>query len=237
MKKVLLSTVAASALLLVSVNAQAADLPPQPAAYAAPVVTTYNWTGIYVGLNGGWGWGQQDPLNIITNRFDNFSVGFSGGVFGGTLGAQIQSGHVVLGFESDIDWANLKGSSNLNPSVAGGLLGLVSATTNIDWVATVRGRVGYAFDNILLYGTGGVAALGAKTSLSLVPGGAACGAILTGCAGASRQIGAALGGGVEYGFTPNVSVKLEYLYVSAVSLDVSHHSEVRAGLNYRFGGN
>ena len=106
------------------------------------------------------------------------------------------------------------------PAALGGLLGLVSATTSIDWVVTVRGRVGYAFDNILLYGTGGVAALGAKTSLSLVPGGAACGAILTSCAGASRQIGAALGGGVEYGFTPNLSAKLEYLYVSAVSLDV-----------------
>ena len=83
------SAAAASALLLVSANANAADLPPRPAAYAAPVATAYNWTGIYLGINGGWGWGQQDPLNIITNRFDNFSVGFSGGVFGGTLGAQI----------------------------------------------------------------------------------------------------------------------------------------------------
>jgi outer membrane immunogenic protein len=237
MKMASLSAAAASVLLLVSANANAADLPPQPAAYVPAVATAYNWTGIYLGINGGWGWGQQDPLNIITNRFDNFSLGFSGGVVGGTFGAQIQAGRVVLGFESDIDWANLKGSSNLNPSVAGGLLGLVSATTNIDWVATVRGRVGYAFDNILLYGTGGVAALGAKTSLSLVPGGAACGAILTGCAGASRQIGAVIGGGVEYGITPNLSAKLEYLYISAVSLDVSHHGEVRAGVNYRFGGN
>ena len=237
MKKLALCSVATSALLLACANANAADLPARPPAYAAPVVATYNWTGIYFGLNGGWGWGQQDPLNIITNRFDNSSIGFSGGLFGGTLGAQIQSGHVVLGFESDIDWANLKGSSNISPTVAGGLLGLVSATTNIDWVATARARVGYAFDNVLVYGTGGLAVLGAKTSLSLVPGGAACGAILTGCAGASRQIGAALGGGVEYGFTPNLSAKLEYLYVSAVSLDVSHHSEVRGGLNYRFGGN
>ena len=237
MKKVWLSSVAASTLLLICANANAADLPVRPAPYAAPVVTTYNWTGIYLGINGGWGWGQQDPLNIITNRFDNFSVGFSGGLFGGTLGGQIQSGHVVLGFETDIDWANLKGSSNLNPSVGGGPLGLVSATTSIDWVATARVRVGYAHDNILFYATGGLAALGAKTSLSLVPGGATCGAILTGCAGANKQLGAALGGGIEYGFTPNVSVKLEYLHVSAVSLDVSHHSEVRAGVNYRFGGN
>ena len=235
MRKVSLGSVAASALFLICANANAADLPARPSAYATPVAAAYNWTGIYVGLNGGWGWGQQDPLNIISNRFDNSSIGFSGGLFGGTLGAQIQSSHVVLGFESDIDWANLKGSSNVSPTVAGGLLGLVSATTNIDWVATARARVGYAFDNVLVYGTGGLAVLGAKTSLSLVPGGAACGAILTGCAGASRQIGAALGGGVEYGLTPNLSAKLEYLYVSAVSLDVSHHSEVRAGVNYRFG--
>ena len=102
MKKVWLSSVAASTLLLMCANANAADLPVRPAPYAAPVVTTYNWTGIYLGLNGGWGWGQQDPLNIITNRFDNFSVGFSGGLFGGTLGGQIQSGHVVLGFETDM---------------------------------------------------------------------------------------------------------------------------------------
>ena len=54
-----------------------------------------------------------------------------------------------------------------------------------------------------------------------MPGGAACGAILTGCAGANKQLGAALGGGVEYGFTPNLSAKLEYLHVTAVSLDVS----------------
>lgn len=237
MKKTTLSTMLASVALLASVNANAADLPPRPAAYAAPVATTYNWTGIYVGLNGGWGWGQQDALNIITNRFDNSSISFSGGLFGGTFGAQIQSGRIVLGIESDIDWANLKGSSNLNPSVAGGLLGLVSATTSIDWVSTARVRVGYAHDNLLFYATGGLAVLGAKTSLSLVPGGAVCGAILTGCAGASRQIGAALGGGMEYGITPNLSAKLEYLYVSAVSLDVSHHSEVRFGVNYRFGGN
>jgi outer membrane immunogenic protein len=229
--------VAASALLLISVHANAADLPPQPAPYAAPVATTYNWTGIYFGLNGGWGWGQQDPLNIITNRFDNFSLGLSGGLFGGTFGAQIQAGRVVLGFESDLDWANLKGSANFSPSVAGGFLGLVSATTNIDWVATARARFGYAHDNILFYGTGGLALLGAKTSLSLVPGGAACGAILTGCAGASRQVGAALGGGIEYGITPNVSAKVEYLYVTAVSLTASSHSEVRGGVNYRFGGN
>ena len=74
------------ALALVSGLAQtvsAADLPRRPA--PAPLMSptpVYNWTGIYLGLNGGGGWGQQDPLNLITNRFDRASVDFSGGVFG-----------------------------------------------------------------------------------------------------------------------------------------------------------
>jgi outer membrane immunogenic protein len=238
MRNVLLTTAAAFALLATSFGAGAADLPPRPTPYAAPIVAPYNWTGIYLGINGGYAWGQQDPLNIITNRFDNSSLSFSGGVFGGTFGAQVQVGHVVLGLESDIDWANLKGTAIFNPTViGGGPFGLVSASTKIDWISTARARVGYANENLLFYMTGGLALLGAQTNLTAVTGGAVCGAVLTNCAGASRQIGAALGTGMEYGFTPNWSAKVEYLYVTAVSLDVSHHSEVRLGINYRIGGN
>jgi outer membrane immunogenic protein len=235
MKRILLATVAA-ALLAAPLGAAAADLPPRPAAYAAPIAASYNWTGIYLGVNGGWGWGHQDPLNIITNRFDNASIGFSGGVFGGTIGAQIQAGHVVIGLESDIDWANLKGSANFVPTILGVPLGVVTATTNIEWVSTARARVGYAQDNLLFFATGGLAVLGAKTTLTTVTGGPLCAGILTNCTGANRQLGAALGAGMEYGFTPNLSAKIEYLYISAVSLDISNHSEVRFGLNYRFGG-
>jgi outer membrane immunogenic protein len=199
------------------------------------VARVYNWTGLYVGVNGGAGWGQQNPFNIITDRFDNFSTNISGGVFGGTMGAQIQAGHVVMGLEADIDWASIKGSSVGTPTVAGVPLGAVNAT-NIDWESTARARVGYASDNWLFYGTGGLALLGAKTSLASVAGGGACGTILIGCTGSNRQAGLALGGGLEWGFTPELSAKLEYLYIAAASLEVSRHSEVRAGLNYRFGG-
>ena len=198
----------------------------------------YSWTGIYVGLNGGFGWGQQDPLNLITNRFDGQSVDFSGGLFGGTVGAQIQSGHVVLGFEADLDWAGLKGSGTLVPTIGGVPLSAsaINASANIDWEATARARVGYAQDNWLLYATGGLAVLGAKASFT--PGiGATCGTFgIVNCSGTNKQVGAALGGGIEYGITPNVSAKIEYLYLMAASLDISHHSEIRFGLNYRFGG-
>jgi outer membrane immunogenic protein len=157
-------------------------------------------------------------------------------VFGGTAGAQIQSGHVVIGFEADLDWAGLKGSATFTPTSGGVLLSPVTANTNIDWEATARARVGYAQANWLFYATGGVAILGTKSSFSPQLG-VGCGTFFTiNCSGSSKQFGAALGAGVEYGLTPNISAKLEYLYITAASLDVSHHSEIRAGLNYRFGG-
>jgi outer membrane immunogenic protein len=238
-KQILLSSIALAALL--PVVASAADLPqrPAPAPLLAPT-PVYNWTGIYVGLNGGYGWGNQDPLNLISNRFDGNSLSFSGGVFGGTAGAQIQSGHVVIGFEADLDWAGLKGSGTIVPTQGGSVFppgsGAISATTNIDWEATARARIGYAQENWLFYATGGLAVLGAKANFTPAVG-FTCGQYtLVNCSGTNKQIGAALGAGVEYGITPNVSAKLEYLYITAASLDISHHSEIRAGLNYRFGG-
>ena len=239
MFKIWLRTLAGVALVLALFQAAtAADLPrrPAPAALLNPV-PVYNWTGIYVGLNGGGGWGRQDPLNLITNRFDGQSVDFSGGVVGGTVGAQIQSGHVVIGFEADLDWANFKGSSTFIPTIGGVPIGgPVSATTEIDWEATARARLGYAHDNLLFYATGGLALLGAKTSFA--PGlGVSCGTFgIVNCSGTNKQVGAVLGAGLEYGITPNASAKLEYLYLTGASLDISHHSEIRLGLNYRFGG-
>src|ERR1035438_9069934 len=118
-RRTLLATAAFTAFVSCAI---AADLPSRPAYAPAPImspVPVYNWTGIYVGLNGGYGWGSQAPLNISANRFDGTSLGFSGGVFGGTAGAQIQSGHVVIGFEADLDWASFKGSSTFIPTVGG----------------------------------------------------------------------------------------------------------------------
>jgi outer membrane immunogenic protein len=240
MKKLTIAITAATASLSTFISAHAADLP-MATSYKAPMAVqqVYNWTGFYVGVNGGYGWGSQDPFNLFTNRFDAFSVPFNGGLFGGTFGAQIQSGHVVMGVEADIDWANIKGSATVVPTIGGTPIaaGTASLTTNIDAVSTARMRVGYAQENWLLYVTGGLAYLDAKTSVSTV-GGVACSlAILTAvCTGTSQRIGATAGAGVEYGFTPNLSMKVEYLYIAAASLEISHIDEVRAGLNFRFGG-
>jgi len=247
MKRVLRSIAVASAIVATCVAAQAADLPMPPAYQPPPmVVPVYNWTGFYVGVNGGYGWGNQDPFNLLTNRFDQFSVPFSGGMFGGTFGGQIQSGHVVMGIEADIDWANINGSATVIPTIAGALpngcliagVGCVtSLNTKISDVSTGRLRLGYAMDNWLLYATGGLALLGANTNISTVGGVACTTAILTAvCSGTDYRLGATAGAGLEYGITPNVSAKLEYLYVTAASLELSHLNVVRAGLNFRFGG-
>ena len=176
MKKLLTAVATAIASFATSAAAQAADLPMEPV-YKAPVVATvYNWTGFYIGANGGYGWGQQDPFGVLTNRFDAFSVPFSGWMFGGTVGAQIQSGHVVIGLEADIDWAKITGSATVVPTIGGvlpgGCIGLVncvaSLSTSINNVSTGRLRVGYAMDNWLLYATGGLALLDANTSVSTV---------------------------------------------------------------------
>ena len=239
MKRVLKATVSSAALLSCALSAQAADLPMAPVYQPAPaaVQQIYNWTGFYVGVNGGYGWGSQDPLNIITDRFDKFSHGISGGVFGGTVGAQIQAGHVVMGLEADLDWADITGTSVTNATAGGVFLGgPFNAKSSIDWESTVRARVGYANDNWLFYSTGGLALLGAKTTLTNASGATVCGTVFPNCTPTTRQAGLALGAGIEYGFTPALSAKLEYLYIAAASVDVSNHSEIRAGLNYHFGG-
>jgi outer membrane immunogenic protein len=235
MKRLLLTT--ASLLTLAAAPlAQAADL--APAARAPAPLPVYNWTGLYLGVNGGGAWGRQDPLDVITNRFDEFTIDYSGGLFGGTTGAQIQVAHVVLGFESDIDWASITGRATFTPTIFGLAQPFVlHAKTSMEWFGTARARVGYAHDNWLFYATGGAAIIGAKTELATAAG-LVCNTVgVLACSGSDKRVGAAAGAGIEYGFTPNWSAKLEYLYVAAFRLDVSHVNIVRAGLNFRFGGN
>jgi outer membrane immunogenic protein len=232
MKHVGLAGALAAAFAATTLTAQAADLPMRQA-YAPPpaAVPVYNWTGIYLGINGGYGWGRQDPLSLITNQYDKVNTDMDGWLFGGTFGAQIQSGHVVLGVEGDIGWANIKGTATITPTILGAPQSPAALATEITSVGTVRTRIGYAVENWLLYGTGGLAVIHAKANANL--GGVACGAA---CSGDATRVGVAAGGGIEYGFTPNWSAKLEYLWIGAAAND-AYVNTVRAGINYRFGGN
>jgi outer membrane immunogenic protein len=98
-------TVGIALLTAIAESAMAADLPVTP-----PPVLTYNWTGLYGGINGEGAWGQQDPFNIVTSRFDHDPINVSGGAVGGTAGAQLQIAHVVVGIETDLGWASIRGS-------------------------------------------------------------------------------------------------------------------------------
>lgn len=171
--------------------------------YAAPVVT--NWSGIYVGGQFGGGFGAVGDGDL------------NGPAVGGTLGVSGQWNAAVFGIEGDGSYAPLAGSYR-NGDFEMGAFG------------TVRGRVGYAFDRFLAYGTAGVAIASVdKTS---------------GIEDSQTFFGWTAGGGIEVALTPNVSAKLEYLYadlgsrdfkygIKQVPVDISANI-VRAGVNYRF---
>ena len=131
--------------LVAAMPASAADLPRGSMPYKAPAyVAQYNWTGFYLGINGGGAWGDSD--------WNGFAVSNSpsGGMIGGTAGYNWQGvgSPWVFGLEGDIDWTNIKDSA---------ACGALNCETKNNWLGTVRGRVGYAFDRFLPYFTGGVA--------------------------------------------------------------------------------
>jgi outer membrane immunogenic protein len=225
MRKIVYTALAAVVSSVVaSGSGLAADLPARAPMYTkAPAYTAYNWTGFYVGINGGGGWGKSNWDGIPTGSFNT-----SGGLVGGTLGYNWQTGPWVLGLEGDLDWANINGNSSAVGCVP-------NCNTKTDWLGTARGRVGYAFDRILPYVTGGLAVGDIKASQ-------------TGFAGASSsRAGYALGGGVEFAIAGNWTAKAEYLYVNLGSISCAagicdglatnvkdSMNLFRGGLNYRF---
>jgi outer membrane immunogenic protein len=217
MKRVLLASVGLIA--LGAASASAADIqrrqvmPAKAPVYVSPI---YNWTGPYIGISGGGGWGRSD----FSPPLSSGSFNTSGGLVGGTLGYNYQINQVVWGLEGDISWSDLRGSST-----CGGL----SCGTRNNWLGTARGRLGYAADRFMPY----------------VTGGAAFGDIKTTVAGfgdsSTTKVGWTVGGGVEAAIAGPWTAKLEYLYVdlgrggSILGSDAAFKTNiVRAGINYRF---
>ncbi|THD61916.1 MAG: porin family protein [Bradyrhizobium sp.] len=207
MKKILVSTTVATALLATSLVAQAADLPqrvyaPPPVAPAA-VVLVYDWTGFYIGGNGGYGnshncWGFV-PVGgtVIPDGCNNMA----GGILGGQMGYRWQAGGFVFGLEAQGDWATLRSShiSVVNPAL--------SDRTTVSGLGLFTGQVGYAMNAALLYVKGGVAVTINKYDQLTNIGG-----VQVDSAKATRW-GATVGVGFEYGFTPNWSAGIEYDYL------------------------
>ena len=220
MKRLVLAGLGVVAMATMMASAQAADMPRRAAmpTKAAPMYNApYNWTGVYVGINGGGGWGRSDFSGALAGS--NFRT--SGGMVGGTLGYNYQVGQTVFGVETDLDWSNVKGSATC-------AVGVVCETRN-NWLGTARGRIGYAFDRVMPYVTGGLAYGGVKNTVT--------GAGDT----TSTKAGYALGGGMEAAISGPWTAKVEYLYAdlgrtsAPLGTDARFYEHtVRAGLNYRF---
>jgi len=215
MRRVLFTTISLVALSIT--NSLAADLPRSVPTQI--LVPAYSWTGFYLGINGGYGWASSDwtALNGGSNP--------SGGLIGGTIGYNWQTGAYVFGLEGDIDWTNLKGSFTNAACPAG-------CETSNSWLATVRGRLGYAIDRVMPYATGGLAV-------------GDVGATQWGVGSVTNtQVGWTVGAGVEAAVAANWTAKIEYLYVDLGNVNCGTCTAgtaanfkaniVRAGLNWRF---
>ena len=234
MRKFLLATTAAVAL---AAPAQAADMPVK-APPAAVVAATYNWTGFYVGIVGGGAWADTRHTNNV-NGANSGTHRISGGLFGGTYGYNAQFGSWVLGLEGDFSWSGIDSSFNDNNGSTFCTTPL-QCQTSLRWFGTDRARLGYAWNNLLAYGTAGVAYGKVRGTIT--------NSIFA--TGENTRVGFIYGGGFEWGFAPAWSAKAEYLrtdlgdkatYGTAAFPQIENVSLkklniFRFGLNYRFGG-
>ncbi|MCK0197066.1 porin family protein [Ancylobacter sp. 6x-1] len=214
MRKLTLATIAAA---LMTMPAYAADL--SMPVKAPPVVEpapAFSWTGFYLGANAGYGWGSAKFNSGVDLD------GMDGGLVGGQIGYNLQYGQVVFGVETDLQYADMKDRFTF----ASGS----SVSSELRYFGTVRARVGYAFDRILPYVTGGFAYGSNKVNLDYS----------TPVSEKNTQTGYTIGAGVEYAFTSNLSAKVEYLWTdlgddtyAGRKVDVDFNT-VRAGINYRF---
>lgn len=239
MKRTLVFGIGVLALLAGTGSLQAADIGRQTitkAPVTAPI-PYYDWTGFFVGISGGWGWGDSSHSETVPGfalSTGDFNV--DGGIVGGTVGYNRQVGPWVLGLEADISWADISGGATMAAIIPPGVLAAGTFSSRLNWLGTARGRIGYAFDRLLPYVTGGVAFGGVEGSyLVTTPAGTVAGS------GSDTNVGWTVGAGLEYGFTPNLSAKAEYLYVDLGKTTVAPGDKMdftthllRAGLNWRF---
>lgn len=237
MKKLLLGMAVVAALIT---PALAADLrrPVTKAPVAAPP-PVFSWTGCYIGAHVGGGWGDKDwtfePPNPPLGPVDAGSHNVSGVLAGGQIGCDIQSGAWVFGAEFQGSWTNIDGKQAGNvqdpPEVV--------SNSEIDWIFTATGRVGYAVNTWLFYVKGGAA--WAREHFFVTDTG------VLAFDDHQTRTGWLVGGGIEYSLGANWSAKLEYNYIdfgdktvfaattAPVRIDQALHT-LKFGINYRFGG-
>jgi outer membrane immunogenic protein len=255
MKRFLLGAIGLVA-LGIAAPASAADLG-RPYTKAPPpmIAAIYDWSGFYVGLNGGGGWSHKcwDRDTALGGIFlaAEGCHDATGGVFGGQIGYRWQAGGWVFGVEAQGDWADLKGSNtslivNTNPNLL--VLPATADRSRIDGFGLFTGQVGYAWNNVLWYVKGGAAVVADRyTGFFPVSG-------LTFDSVNETRWGGTVGTGLEFSFAPNWSVAFEYdhLFMGTRTLDFNSiitpglfsredriHQDVDLAtvrVNYRWGG-
>lgn len=241
--------------------ANAADMPTKMPVKAMPVPVAYNWTGWYVGANAGYGWSSS--TNPSFNLSDTTALGYATyvanggfptlslnpkGVLGGLqIGYNFQQANWVWGAEADLQAAGLKDSSTITVTPPASVTGTSTVEHGLRWFGTLRGRAGYAMNNWLFYGTGGLIYGGVHSSLTQ---NSTNGYFATDSHTATRA-GWTVGAGTEVGWA-KWTAKFEYLYFdmgrdtvnllgtgvfTGISYSASQKTAghiVRLGLNYRF---
>jgi outer membrane immunogenic protein len=243
---------AIGALVAASSSAFAADMPlPPPVQVVSPPPIVHSWSGCYLGIEGGDSWGQSQHIKAsptppgvgfpITNSFN-----VTGAVLGGTLGCNYQVANIVFGAEGDVSWSSALGNAP-DQSPLNGI-----SHTQLNSFDTLRGRVGYAWDRLFFYGTGGAAFANVGVDV--------CGQVNGICVSDSQiRTGWVAGGGIEWATwcwpdSSIATIKVEYLYADLgsglfVNPPVTIGGEtytsrnvrltnniVRVGLNWKFVG-
>jgi outer membrane immunogenic protein len=209
MRKLFYTTAALSVLLPTLMAANAAEVPPVARPVAPPVYLPppFTWTGFYIGPNLGGAWSQAKLTDTLLGL--NLSNINDKGAFiaGGQLGYNYQFGNFVLGIEVDFDAVATTNSPGTG--VVGPAFGTIQVTSNDRWITTVAGRFGVTNDTWLFYGKAGGGWVGSD---DLTITNTVTGASVTGLTNNTNS-GWLVGGGIEWAFAPNWSVKIEYDYL------------------------
>ena len=258
--------------------ASAADMRVKAAPMPAPV-PVFSWTGFYIGANVGGAWGESRTDSSLVNtgggqqyipsvvadinaqRFQTVTAsGFTGG---GQAGYNWQAQNFVFGVEADINAFNLSGTTTTSafftgfPGGAGSTPPTYTNSFSTTWLATIRGRAGFAVDRAFFYGTAGAAFTDLSYRHTFAEGvfpGSSLG--VQASTASATKTGWVVGAGLEYAMTGNWTVKAEYLYLDFGSISstapvvfpggpgtsvFSHTADLtaqigRVGLNYKWGG-
>ena len=217
MKRFLVAAAAFAAAMGAAADASAADLT------ETPVAASYDWSGLYIGANGGWGSSHSCwDASFAGLMFNEGCHNATGGTAGAQLGYRWQRNDWVFGLEAQGNWADLKGSNQSE------FTSVFTDRSRVDWYGLLTAQVGYSFNNALVYVKGGAAVTHNRFDVitTFPPN------TLAGTTGDQTRWGGALGAGLEYGFAPNWSLAVEYDHLFMPDKTTSFAS---VGLPFPFG--